>query len=114
MFKFLEDSWLGKIVRDTYNSFNTEKKGLSARKLTAFGAFALLAVEVDKHATADNIYDLAMLLVALILLCLGLVTIDKLLELKSGASSSITTTTKNNTEEIVKKEVIQAAEDNSI
>lgn len=67
------------------NSFDTESGGLSARKLSAFygvvGGATYVTVKLVKPE--DGLYALvAWLLFAL--LCLGIVTIQNVIELKNG------------------------------
>ncbi len=73
------------ILNNLINSFTTDKSGFSARKLSAFvGVITAIYVTVKLIPVAAQIDALyAWLLFAL--LCLGIVTIENVINLKNGS-----------------------------
>ena len=75
------------ILTNLLNSFSTNKLGWSARKLSAFAAVVVAIYVTVKFipvaAQIDALY--AWLLFAL--LCLGIVTIENVINLKNGGKS---------------------------
>ena len=74
-----------KILTNLINSFTTDKSGFSARKLSAFvGVVTAIYVTVKLIPVAAQIDALyAWLLFSL--LCLGIVTIENVINLKNGS-----------------------------
>jgi hypothetical protein len=77
-----------KVFSDLWASFNTETGGASARKLSAFVAVVMVAgVITHKHATDQNTVELVIVWLSFALLCLGLVTMSQLVELRTGVTT---------------------------
>lgn len=77
-----------KIINNLINSFTTDKSGFSARKLSAFAA-VIVAIYITVKlvpiaAQIDALY--AWLFFALI--CLGIVTIEQIINLKNGKTNN--------------------------
>lgn len=81
------------ILEHLHKSFTSDKGGYSARKLTSFGFFALAVFIHGKYLNQNNAFDFLCVDVAMILLLLGIVTIQNLIEFKNGK----TDTTKSGT-----------------
>jgi len=73
------------VLIDLYNSFNTDKGGLSARKLSACIVIYTAMKVTVQHTNADNLESVLWVLLGFALLALGLVTIDKLVQLRTGS-----------------------------
>jgi len=66
-------------------SFDTNSKGLSARKLTAF-AFVLCAYYVHyEHVDNSNAVDALIVDACVVVMCLGIVTAEQVIKLKNGS-----------------------------
>ena len=76
-----------KILHHVHESFTNSKAGYSARKLSSFGFFALAVFIHSKYANIQNAFDFLCVDCAMILLLLGIVTIQNLIEFKNGKSS---------------------------
>lgn len=77
-----------KVFNDIWNSFNTESTGASARKLSAFVAVVPVAAVITyQHANDQNTVELVMVWLSFALLCLGLVTMSQLVELRTGVTT---------------------------
>ncbi len=93
-------SLIKNVISDLYNSLNTDKKGLSARKLSAFAAIVVAAKISLNHATPENADSLTNSWLLFGLLCLGLVTAAQLSQIKSGQTvTESSTETKTETKE---------------
>jgi len=91
LFKFI-----AQILTNWIDSFNNDKKGFSARKEAAFGAFVVAVYLSYKFTTPSNLIEVLMMWLIYGLLCLGIITLQQVAELKSGKSQkqeSVTTTT---------------------
>jgi hypothetical protein len=74
-----------KFFADIWNSFNTDSGGASARKLSAFVAVVPVSAWITyKHSNDQNVVELVMVWLSFALLCLGLVTMSQLVELRTG------------------------------
>lgn len=83
-----------KIFSDLWNSLNTDGGGVSARKLSAFVAVVPVAAWIThKNADHSNVVELVMTWLSFALLCLGLVTIGQLVELRTGSTTKKETKT---------------------
>lgn len=80
------------IFTDLYHSIFNNEKGASARKLTALAAF-LTAFELAQTLEGDNRLYAVYAFLGTGLLCLGIVTVQNLIELKSGKNGSNPTNT---------------------
>jgi hypothetical protein len=75
-------------------SLNTEAGGFSARKLSAFFGVVFVAGWIThKNADASNVTELVLIWLSFSMLCLGLVTIGQLVELRTGVVSKKETKT---------------------
>jgi len=96
LFKFI-----AQILTNWIDSFNNEKKGFSARKEAAFGAFVVSVYLSQKYTTAENLESILMMWLIYGLLCLGIITLQQVAELKTGKShkeeQSKTVTTSSST-----------------
>ena len=72
------------ILHHVHESFTNSKVGYSARKLTSFGFFALAIFIHAKYCNIHNAFDFLCVDLAMILLLLGIVTIQNLIEFKIG------------------------------
>jgi len=87
-FKFIVDifsSWI--------NSFNNDKGGFSARKEAAFGAWVISTIVTLKYTTPENLEGVLTLWLLYSLLCLGIITLQQVAELKSGRTEKRESTT---------------------
>lgn len=74
-----------KIVDDFLNSFNNNPGvGWSGRKLSAFAAMVTAIYLSIKHATPEIVVELVIVWLLFILLCLGLITVQQIIDLKNG------------------------------
>lgn len=79
IFKFI-----GQIITHWVDSFNNEKKGFSARKEAAFGAFVIACYLSFKFTTPENLEAILIMWLAYSLLCLGIITLQQIADVKSG------------------------------
>ena len=93
--------YIFQIFENWINSFNNDKGGFSARKEAAFGSFVVATYVTYKYTTASNLDGVITLWLLYSLLCLGIITMQQVAELKSGKTSereSTTTTTSKSSE----------------
>ncbi len=83
-------------------SFDNDTKGFSARKLSAFIAVAISVYATIHYVDSTNTISALKVWLLFALLCLGIITAEQLIKIKSNS----TTQTKSKTEEIT-TEVIQ-------
>jgi hypothetical protein len=73
-----------KIIQNIINSFSNSKEGFSARKMTAF-AFVLLAAWLHyKWVDHDNAVQALIVDCSVILICLGIITAQNIIQFKHG------------------------------
>lgn len=72
------------IVENLLKSFNTEKGGFAARKLTAFALMICIAYIHFKFVDITIAVEVLIVDLSGVLLCLGLVTASNIIELKNG------------------------------
>lgn len=72
------------IVENLLKSFNTEKGGYAARKLTAFALMICIAYIHFKFVDITIAVEVLIVDLSGVLLCLGLVTASNILELRNG------------------------------
>ncbi len=72
------------IVENLLKSFNTEKGGFAARKLTAFALMICIAYIHFKFVDITIAVEVLIVDLSGVLLCLGLVTASNILELRNG------------------------------
>lgn len=75
------------IINNILDSFKNSEGGYSARKLTALAAF-WTAFELAQSLEGDNRLYASYAFLGTGLLCLGIVTVQNLIELKSGKNGS--------------------------
>lgn len=74
--------WLAK-------SFSNDKDGGSARKLSAFYAVVVMCgIITNKYTTGDNAPTMLLIWLSFAGLCLGMVTVQQLIELKNGKNEN--------------------------
>lgn len=74
-----------KIFEEIIHSFdNNPNSGFSARKLSGFAGMVTCIYLSVKHCSEANIVELAVAWMAFILLCLGLITTQQIIEFKNG------------------------------
>ena len=81
-----------KIFWDWISSFNNNTQGMSARKLSAFFACAVGAVLSFKFGSQGTAVELTLIWVSFALLCMGIITVQQIIDFKSGRVSTTTTT----------------------
>lgn len=75
-----------KFIQDILNSFdNLPNTGFSARKLSAFVGIVTAIYLSLKHCDVTIVVELVVAWMCFILLCLGLITTQQIIELKNGA-----------------------------
>lgn len=77
------------IFNNLYHSFFNNDKGFSARKLTAFAAF-WTAFELAQSLEAENRLYAVYAFLGVGLLCLGIVTMQNIINFKNGNNSQST------------------------
>ncbi len=65
-------------------SFTNDKKGFSARKLTAFALMLCVGYMHVRYVDKTNVIDALLIDLSAILLLLGIITVQQLIELKLG------------------------------
>lgn len=79
--------------KDFYNSFKNDTTGFGSRKLSAFYAIVCISGVVTlKFTTPDNLEEVITIWLLFALLCLGLVTIQQIIQLVSGDKKTDTDT----------------------
>jgi hypothetical protein len=73
-----------------YESFKNSPDGFSARKLTAFLCVAVAAYETYKHTNDTNITTVIMIWLTAGFLCLGIITMEQVTNLKNGNNGKTT------------------------
>jgi len=91
MMKFIENSWIGKFVTNISDSFKFKDGGYSARKVGAFVAVNASMYIAAKNADTSNVTELVYAYLVFALLCLSVVTVQQIVEARTGIKSSITT-----------------------
>jgi hypothetical protein len=66
------------------SSFDNYSKGFSARKLSAFVGIILASFITYRFVSFDNVVNLVSIWLGFSLLCLGIVTVQNLIELRNG------------------------------
>lgn len=83
--KLKKDSGFFKRIKDLIDSFYNSKEGMSARKLTAFGLMWMVYNVHQKYVTPENAVEVILIDLGFVLLLLGIITVQNLIELKNGA-----------------------------
>jgi len=76
-----------KLIKDIYNSFFNNDNGFSARKLTAFAGFCT-AFKLSWSLEGEDRLHAVYAFLATGLLCLGIVTIQNIIDFKNGKQPS--------------------------
>jgi predicted histidine transporter YuiF (NhaC family) len=74
------------IFQNIKDSFHNKPEGFSARKLSAFGGFAIAAYIAVQHASPQDVVMLAAAFLLYSLLCLGIVTFEQVIRFREGKS----------------------------
>lgn len=77
-----------KILNNLINSFTTDKDGYSARKLSAFAAVVVAVIITMKKIPTVVMIDALYAWLCFGLLCLGIVTIEQIINLKNGSTKN--------------------------
>lgn len=72
------------------NSFKNDKDGFSARKSTAFALVGCIIYIHAYHVTNENSAEMAIIDLCGVLIALGIVTAQNIIELKNGKNSGNT------------------------
>ena len=73
------------MIKQLLGSFdNVPKQGFSARKLTAFALMLCIAFIHFRFVDKDNAIEALMIDLSGVLLCLGIITAQNVIELKNG------------------------------
>ena len=83
--------YLRTFLTDLYLSFKTGPAGFSARKLTAFAAVVVAAFTTYKHTNDANATTMVSVWLLGAFLCLGIVTMEQITNLKNGKQTGSTT-----------------------
>ena len=77
-----------KVINDLINSFTTDKIGFSARKLSAFVGVSIAVIVTSKLPQAERLHAIYAWQ-TFALLCLGIVTIEQIINLKNGKQNEL-------------------------
>lgn len=83
-------------ITDLYASFFNSPGGFSARKLSAFLCFAVACYATYKFTTAHNVTTVLLIWLACGLLCLGIVTMEQIINFKTGKNETGSNNTSGN------------------
>ncbi len=77
------------MIKQLLGSFdNIPKQGFSARKLTAFALMVCIAFIHFKYVDKDNAIEAMIIDLSGVLLCLGIVTAQNIIEFKQGGKNA--------------------------
>lgn len=79
--------WAKAFILGFWNSFHNQPGGLSARKLSAFFAVMMAAYNL-RFGSTEIAVELSIVWLSFALLCLGIVTAEQIINLKSGYSKN--------------------------
>jgi hypothetical protein len=74
------------LASDIYDSFKTNDRGFSARKLAAFTVLMACIQFESNHITPDNLDSLMVTNLTFVAICLGLVTVQQIMSIKGGST----------------------------
>jgi len=74
-------------ITNILNSFKNDKDGFSARKLTAFALMGCIMYIHKYYVTAENATEVLIIDLCGVLIALGIVTAQNIIELKNGKQS---------------------------
>jgi len=89
-----------KLLEDLYKSFGNNKDGFSARKLSAFTGVTIAAIATFRFCDEKVLTDVLAAWLLFSLLCLGIITLQQVIDFRAGKSSSVTTTEKTKVEKV--------------
>ncbi len=75
-------------ITNILNSFKNDKDGFSARKLTAFALMGCIMYIHKYYVTAENATEVLIIDLCGVLIALGIVTAQNIIELKNGKNSN--------------------------
>jgi len=84
--KLNKDAGIVKRIQDLIDSFYNTKAGMSGRKLTAFALILMMYHVHMNHVDNTNAVDVLWVDAILVLLLLGIITVQNLIELKNGSA----------------------------
>ena len=94
------------IVTNWLRSFdNNPNSGFSARKLSAFISVMIAFYITIHYCSTDVLVEVIYVWLLFALLCLGIITIEQIIKLKSGNTTTITTESEQTKTQIEKREV---------
>lgn len=91
---------MSKLFTYLFHSFTNSPEGFSARKLSAFLAIIVSVIVTFKLGSESNVVELTLVWLGYSLLCLGIITIQQIIDFKAGRTTSTTTSTLTKTEEV--------------
>jgi hypothetical protein len=77
-----------KQIENILSSFDNEKGGYSARKLSAFTSIVIAAYFGLRFGNEHNITELTIIWLSFALICLGIVTFEQLTKFKDGQNNN--------------------------
>ena len=75
-------------IANILNSFKNDKDGFSARKLTAFALMGCIMYIHKYYVTAENATEVLIIDLCGVLIALGIVTAQNIIELRNGKNSN--------------------------
>lgn len=72
------------MIQNILASFDNSNAGFSARKLTAFWLVVLLTYIEGRYTNSENLVEIAIIDVCGAFLCLGIITAEQIINLRSG------------------------------
>lgn len=85
-------------LKNLFDSFHNRPGGFSARKLSAFVGVTVCVYVTIHFCTEKILVDVLMVWLMFSLLCMGIITIQQVMDLKSGRTTSIEKTKIEKTE----------------
>lgn len=83
-----------KIIQKLESTFDTTTKGYSSRKLSAFWAIVVMGgVLTWKYGDKDNAVEMLTAWLVFGLLCLGIITVQNIINLKNGTTTNTNAST---------------------
>ena len=83
--------YIGKIGRGVFKSFFADKDGFSARKLSAFVGVSMAQILSFKYTDRFNLFEIGALWLTFSGVCLGIVTIEQIIEFRKGGKDERST-----------------------
>lgn len=79
-----------KFIDDIYNSFHNKPEGFSARKLSAFAGVVVAIIATFRFCDEKVLINVITVWLIFALLCLGIITLQQVIDFKAGKSSTTT------------------------